>query len=74
MPVHLTAVYDISIEHIEWNRDFDVNWRIMKGTANIYQKVFLSLSDSFCFVNFWGEFLSPKTQNGIEILTFTGEL
>ena len=52
----------MSTEHTEWARDSDVCWRIMKETANITKKVFLSLSDSFCFVylcfvNFWGGFL-----------------
>ena len=41
----------------EWKQAFDVCWRIMKGTANITKKVFLSLADSFCFVNFCGGYL-----------------
>ena len=52
-------------------------WRLLgnyERNSKYYQKVYLSLSDSFCFVNCWGEFISPNTQNGIEILTFTGEL
>ena len=27
-------------KHTEWKRDFDVYWRIMKGTANITKKNF----------------------------------
>ena len=38
------------------------HWRNVKETANITKKVFLSLSDFFCFVylgfvNLWDEFL-----------------
>ena len=29
-------------EHTEWKRDFDVYWRIMKGTENITRKYFCS--------------------------------
>ena len=44
-------------EHTEWTQDF---WRLLanyKGDSKNYQKIFLSLSDSFCFVNFWDLFL-----------------
>ena len=48
----------LNTEHTEWTLDFDVYWRIMKGTANFTKKIYLSLSNSFCFVylcfvNYW---------------------
>ena len=42
-------------EHIEWTRDFDVYWQIMKGTVNITKKkkyfcLYLNLSVLFIYV------------------------
>ena len=48
-------------EHTEWKQEFDVYWRIMKGTANIIKYfcpcLFLSVLFIYVLLIFWGGFL-----------------